>query len=52
MSHKSYPTRKTMPQRMARKRARRDVFMANRKASRLRRKAARLERRSREETHE
>ena len=41
---KSYPTKASMPQRMARKRARRDVFVANKKASKLRRKAARIAR--------
>ena len=43
---KSYPNSKTMPQRMARKRMRRDVFIANKKASKLRRKSERLERKS------
>lgn len=39
---KSYGTRATVPQRMARKRMRRDVFVANSKATKLRRKAVRL----------
>ncbi len=41
---RGYPTKKTMPQRMSRKRLRRDVFVANKKATKLRRKAARLSR--------
>jgi len=43
---KAYPNRKTSPQRMSRKRARRDVFEANRTATKKARKAARLERKS------
>jgi hypothetical protein len=41
---KSYPTKQSMPQRMARKRMRRDVFVANKKAAKARRKSARLAR--------
>lgn len=48
MNLKSYPTKKTMPQRTARKRARRDVFLANRKMGKLAREARRLERKSTE----
>ena len=39
---KSYPNKTSMPQRMARKRMRRDVFVVNKKATKLRQKAARL----------
>lgn len=46
MTFKSYPNKKTAPQRMTRKRMRRDVFVANKKAAKLARKAARLERKS------
>jgi hypothetical protein len=38
---KSYPTKKTTPQRMTRKRMRREVFVANKKAARLARKVRR-----------
>jgi len=44
--YKSYPIVKDTPQRTARKRMRREVFMANKKASKLRRKAERLKRKS------
>lgn len=37
-----YHNKKTAPSRMARKRSRQDVFIKNKKATRLRRKAARL----------
>lgn len=39
---KPYGNKKATPQRMARKRMRRDVFVANRKESKLRREARRL----------
>lgn len=42
---KSYPTKQNTPQRMARKRARRDVFIHNKKMAKLRRKTARAARR-------
>lgn len=41
---KSYPTKKTTPSRMARKHSRREVFVHNKKAAKLRRKALRLAR--------
>jgi hypothetical protein len=44
MNYKAYGTAKSTPVRMARKRARRDVFLFNKKASKLRRKTIRLER--------
>ena len=43
---RAYGTHKTHPSRMARKRLRRDVFLANKKAAHIRKKAARLERKS------
>jgi hypothetical protein len=43
MNFKSYGTRKTVKQRMARKRMRRDVFLANAKLAKAARKARRLE---------
>jgi hypothetical protein len=46
MNYKSYPKVTTTPQRMARKRMRRDVFLANKKAAKIRRKVQRLERKS------
>jgi len=46
MNYKSYPTKKSAPQRMTRKRMRRDVFVSNKKAAKAARKAARLERKS------
>jgi len=46
MNFKSYATKKTTPQRMTRKRMRRDVFMNNKKLTKVARKAARLERKS------
>ena len=46
MQYKAYPTVKSTPQRMARKRMRRDVFVANKKMAKIARKAARLERKS------
>lgn len=46
MNFKAYGTRKTVPQRMSRKRARRDVFMANARMAKVARKARRLERKS------
>lgn len=39
--YKSYPTRKTMPSRMARKHDRQRIFIANYKATALRKKARR-----------
>jgi hypothetical protein len=42
--YKAYPKENATPQRMARKRMRRDVFLFNKKASKLRRKTIRLER--------
>jgi len=42
----SYPTRKTMARRMSRKTARLSVFLANKKAAKIRRKAERLERKA------
>jgi len=44
MNYKSYSNKKSTPSRMARKRARRDVFNFNRKAKKLLRKQARSER--------
>lgn len=44
MQYKSYPNKKTTPQRMARKRSRQDVFQFNRKAAKARRKAAKIAR--------
>lgn len=41
MQFKSYPNSKTTPNRKTRKGARRDVFMTNKKAAKLRKKAAR-----------
>jgi len=52
MTYKSYGTRKSTPSRMVRKHLRRDVFVFNRKASKVRRKAKRLERRSLESLKE
>lgn len=49
MRYLAYARSDTMPQRMARKRARRDVFAANKRAKRLQRKAERLKRKSQEE---
>jgi hypothetical protein len=46
MNFKSYGTRKTMAQRMSRKRLRRDVFLANKKMAKTARKARRLERKA------
>lgn len=46
MNYKSYATKKVTPQRMSRKRMRRDVFMANKKMTKVRRKVARAERKS------
>jgi hypothetical protein len=43
---KAYPNKITMPQRMSRKRMRRDVFVANNKATHARKKTARLERKA------
>lgn len=43
MAYKSYPTVISTPQRMARKRLRRDIFVANKKAAKARRKAKRSE---------
>jgi hypothetical protein len=43
---RAYLTKKNTPQRMARKRARRDVFVANKKAAKVRRKEQRLLRRA------
>ena len=44
MQYKSYPTKKTTPQRMSRKRLRRDIFVANKKMAASARKAKRLAR--------
>jgi len=44
MNYKPYPTKATTPQRMARKRSRRDIFVANKKMAKMRRKAARMAR--------
>jgi hypothetical protein len=49
---KSYPTAKDTPQRMARKHMRREVFQANKKATKIRRKAERLARRAAEQSEE
>ncbi len=46
MNYKSYATSITTPQRMGRKRLRRDVFVANKKMKKALKKAARLERKS------
>lgn len=46
MNYKNYPTVKSAPQRMTRKRMRREVFESNRKMAKLARKAKRLERKS------
>jgi hypothetical protein len=43
---KSYGTKVTVKQRMARKRMRRDVFLANKRMAKVARKARRLERKS------
>jgi hypothetical protein len=43
---KSYATKATTPQRMTRKRLRREVFVFNKKEARLRRKENRLKRKS------
>lgn len=45
---KSYLTSKTTPRRMTRKTARREIFLANKHATKARRKAERLERKSQE----
>jgi hypothetical protein len=45
----SYATKKTTPSRMARKQARRGVFMVNKKAKRTQRKAERLSRKAHRE---
>jgi hypothetical protein len=52
MTYKSYPTKATTPQRMARKRTRRDVFVFNRRAAKLRRKEARIARQTLVEENE
>jgi len=44
MNYKSYATKAGTPQRMARKKMRRDVFVFNRRAAKLRRKEARMAR--------
>jgi hypothetical protein len=49
MNYKPYPTSATAPQRMTRKRARRDVFVANKKVAKLARKERRLFRRELEQ---
>ena len=49
MNFKSYPNKGTTPQRMVRKRTRRDVFVANRRMGKLAKEARRLERKSTEE---
>lgn len=43
----SYLTKKTAPQRMSRKRSRRDIFIKNKKETKLRRKAVLLANRER-----
>ncbi len=48
MNFKGYLTKKTAPQRMTRKRMRRDVFVSNSKMGKAARKARRLERKSSE----
>ena len=45
MTYKSFGNKKTVPSRMARKRLRRDVFVANKKAKKLLKKQVRAERR-------
>lgn len=47
--YKSYPTKTTTPNRKTRKGMRRDVFVTNKKATKLRRKAARLARNNADE---
>jgi len=42
MNFKAYPTKKTMPQRMTRKRMRRDIFIFNKKAAKLARKVRKI----------
>ena len=44
MNFKPYPTKKTVPSRLTRKGARREVFLFNKKLSKTRKKAARLAR--------
>jgi len=46
MLYKSYGTKLTTKSRLARKQARRSVFVANKKMAKARRKAARLARRA------
>lgn len=45
MNYKSYPTKEKAPSRMTRKRARRDVFVSNKKAKKLLSSQARRARR-------
>lgn len=52
MNYKVYGTKKVTPSRMTRKRARRDVFLANKKAAKTARKARRLERKSLKQVEE
>ena len=52
MNYKAYGTRKTVPQRMTRKRARRDVFLANSRMAKAARKARRLKQKSQEQSDE
>jgi hypothetical protein len=49
---KAYATKKNTPSRMARKHARLETFMANKKATKIRRKADRLARRQYEQGEE
>ena len=50
MQYKSYATKKDTKSRLARKQARRGVFVFNKKAAKLRRKARRLARHSQEQS--
>lgn len=52
MSFKAYGKKVSSPSRMTRKRMRRDVFLANKKAAKIARKARRLERRLSEQSEE
>lgn len=52
MQYKAYGNRKSTPSRMARKHARREVFVANKKMAKAARKAARLKRKSLEVSYE
>jgi hypothetical protein len=52
MNYKSYRDIKTATSRMTRKRMRRDVFTANKKAAKLARKARQIERKSQAEAEQ